>query len=204
MFLLFTSLTSSAFGSRELICVRKKNWWKDMGFLDRTPPSIYKNKQILAFQGTQGTQHPETFFLLTASCLLKRNPTQTSFVKPLFSAKLVFFSRSSEIFLCLKICTFLISTLLCSSKCLIKSLLPMPPEFVNNFLFTNCFGWDHIFYSLLQFSEMQYIKRNLTPPNKFNLLCHSCEPSTLDQSVFSLVFPNLSLHSLKNNENKTK
>lgn len=55
-----------------------------------------------------------------------------------------------------------------------------------------------LFYSLLQFSEMQYRKRNVAVPNKFNLLCHSQNPSTSDQSAFSLVlFPNVSPHSLE-------
>lgn len=99
MLLLLTSLTSSAFGHLELIWVRKKNWWKDMGFLDTPPPFIYKNKQIHAFQGTQGTQCPGTGLQLMVSCLLKRNLTQMSFVKPLFSAKLVFFQKFWKIFL---------------------------------------------------------------------------------------------------------
>lgn len=62
----------------------------------------------------------------------------------------------------------------------------------------------HIFFSLLQLSEMQYIKRNLELPNKFNLFCHSRDPSTTDQSAFSLAFPNLSPHSLENNQKKKK
>lgn len=51
MLLLLTSLSISAFGGLELILVRKKNWWKDMAFLDTPlPPPLFTriNKFILS------------------------------------------------------------------------------------------------------------------------------------------------------------
>lgn len=139
-----------------------------------------------------------------ASCLLRRNLTQMSFFRPLFSAKLVFFQKFRKNFLYLwNFVPFSLLSFTLLQNALVKSLLPGLSEFVNNFLFTICFGWNCVFYSLLQLSETPYIKRNLALPNKFSLLCHSQDPSTSDQSTFSLVFPNLIPHSLKNNRTTT-
>lgn len=141
--LLFPSLMGPAIGGLELTWFRKKNWWKDMGFLDtKNPqPPIYKNKQIRAFQGTQGTQHPGTDFQLMASCPVKGNLTQMSLSSIYVQPKWLVYQRFWKAFSpSLKLHAFLVSILVSSSKCLVKSPLPQPPEFVKSFLFIICFG----------------------------------------------------------------